>query len=154
MSDAELSMGYMMNWGARVFRRLADRRLKPLGFSSGHLPVLNALLKREPLSQKALIEVSGMEQPSMAATLGRMERDHLIERRPDPNDGRAALYSLTPATLAKVPAIKAAIEQMNADALASLPEDKRQPFRDQLRTMIISLEYLVVSAGTHSEPEE
>jgi MarR family transcriptional regulator for hemolysin len=137
-------MGYMMNWAARVFRRLADRRLKPLGFSSGHLPVLNALIQADGMSQKALIEVSAMEQPTMAATLARMERDGLVERSADPNDGRAVLYSLTTATIAKVPAIKAAIEQMNTDALRTLPEDQRDQFRAQLQAMIVAMETMVV----------
>ena len=43
MAEIELSMGYMLNWGARLVRRLADRRLKSLGLSAGHLPVINAL---------------------------------------------------------------------------------------------------------------
>jgi len=137
-------MGYMMNWAARVFRRLADRRLRPLGFSSGQLPVLNALMKVDAMSQKALIEVSAIEQPTMAATLGRMERDGIVERRPDPDDGRAALYSLTATTIAKVPAIRAAIEQMNADALRTLPADRRDQFRSQLLEMITALEAMVV----------
>jgi MarR family transcriptional regulator for hemolysin len=144
MANADLSMGYMMNWAARVFRRLADRRLKPLGFSSGHLPVLNALIQADGMSQKALIEVSAMEQPTMAATLARMERDGLVERSADPNDGRAVLYSLTTATIAKVPAIKAAIEQMNTDALRTLPEDQRDQFRAQLQAMIVAMETMVV----------
>ena len=144
MANSDLSMGYMMNWAARVFRRLADRRLRPLGFSSGQLPVLNALMKVDAMSQKALIEVSAIEQPTMAATLGRMERDGIVERHPDPDDGRAALYSLTATTIAKVPAIKAAIEQMNADALRALPADQRGQFRAQLLEMITALEAMVV----------
>lgn len=144
MANSDLSMGYMMNWAARVFRRLADRRLRPLGFSSGQLPVLNALMKVDAMSQKALIEVSAIEQPTMAATLGRMERDGIVERHPDPDDGRAALYSLTATTIAKVPAIRAAIEQMNADALQTLPVDQRDQFRAQLLAMITALEAMVL----------
>ena len=143
MADADFSMGYMTNWAGRLFRRLADRRLKPLGFSSGHLPVLNALIQTDGMSQKALIEVSAIEQPTMAATLARMERDDLIQRRADPLDGRAALYSLTPGTRAKVPALRAAIEQMNKDALQALPEDQREQFRQQLKNVIVALENLV-----------
>ena len=144
MANSDLSMGYMMNWAARVFRRLADRRLKSLGFSSGQLPVLNALMKTDAMSQKALIEVSAIEQSTMAATLTRMERDGIVERRPDPADGRAVLYSLTAATIAKVPAIKDAIEQMNADALRLLPVEQRDQFRAQLLAMITALETMVV----------
>ena len=139
MSLDDLSMGYLMHWAARLFRRMADRRLHPLGFSSGHLPVLTALIDSESLSQKALTEHAGIEQPTMAATLARMERDFIIERRPDPRDGRSSLFSLAPATRAKVAALQAAIEDMNTDALAVLPEEDRGRFREMLLAVIASL---------------
>ena len=133
-------MGSLMHWAARLFRRLADLRLEPLGFSSGPLPVLTALVQTEAMSQKALTERAAIEQPTMAATLARMERDGIIERRPDPHDKRVSLFSLTPATREKVQALQAAIEGMNADALAHLPEQDRQRFRQMLLTMIESLQ--------------
>ena len=82
----ESTYGEVVNRAARLLRRLADQRLAPLGLSSGYLPVLTALLRVEPLSQKALTEHAGIEQPTMAATLARMERNGVIERRPDPPD--------------------------------------------------------------------
>ena len=38
------SAGYLVNWAARLFARAIDRRLKPLGVSSGQLPVFFALV--------------------------------------------------------------------------------------------------------------
>ena len=133
-------MGYLVHWAARLFRRMADRRLQPLGLAAGHLPVLTALIDSEPLSQKALTEHAGIEQPTMAATLARMERDLIIERRPDPRDRRSSLFSLAPATRAKVAAVQAAIEGMNVDALAVLPVEDRRRFREMLLAVIASLE--------------
>lgn len=121
-------------------RRLADRRLKPLGLSSAHLPVINALIDNAALSQKALAEIAAIEQPTMAATLARMERDRIVERRPDPHDGRSALFSLSPATRKKIPAIRRAVEAVNAEALRGLPEDQRRQFRRQLETMIRAMD--------------
>jgi DNA-binding MarR family transcriptional regulator len=37
----------------------------------------------------------GIEQPTMAFTLRRMERDGIIERSPDPEHGRKSLVKLT-----------------------------------------------------------
>lgn len=147
MSQPDFSMGYLMHWAARLFRRLADQRLKALGLSSGHLPVINALIEQDGMSQKELTHVASIEQPTMAATLARMERDRLIARRPDPRDKRGALYSLTPATKKKVAAIKLVIEGMNKDALQVLPEDQRQQFREQLRSMILSIEKLIIEGA-------
>ncbi len=140
MADDELSMGYLMHWGGRLLRRLADRRLRPLGLSSAHLPVINALAREEPLSQKALAQIAAIEQPTMAAMLARMERDGLIARRPDPNDRRSALFSLTPATRRQLGAVRAAVEEVNREALRGLPADERRPFRRQLQIMIEAMD--------------
>jgi len=136
----ELSLGYLMHWGARLMRRLADRRLKPLGLSSAHLPVLNALIAQDELSQKALAGIAEIEQPTMAATLARMERDGIVLRRQDPNDKRSALYALTPATRKKIGAIRLMVETVNQEALHGLPAAQRAQFRRQLQTMILALE--------------
>lgn len=134
------SMGQLTNRAARLFRRLADRRLEPLGLSSGYLPVLTALMAADALSQKALTEHAGTEQPTMAATLSRMERDGVIRRHPDPRDGRSSLFSLTSATQRKVPEIQAAVAGMSNDALAGLSEEQRRAARLVLEGLIAALE--------------
>lgn len=136
----EPSIGHLTNWAARLFRRLADRRLEPLGLSSGHLPVLTALIENGAMSQKALTEHAAIEQPTMAATLARMERDLIIERRPDPHDKRSSLFSLTPATRDKIETLNAIVESMNVDTLATLPKGDRQRFRQMLQMMVSFLE--------------
>lgn len=140
MAEIELSMGYMLNWGARLVRRLADRRLKALGLSAAHLPIINALAENEPMSQSALAIYASIEQPTMAATLVRMERDMLVERRPDPADRRSFLFSLTAATRKKLPAMRATIEAIDAEVLAALPEGRRELFRKQLRMTVDAME--------------
>lgn len=151
MSEIELSMGYLLHWGARVIRRLADRRLKSLGLSAAHLPIIYALAENEAMAQKALAAYASIEQPTMAATLTRMERDKLIERRPDPNDKRSSLFSLTGATRKKLPAIWRTIEALNDEALHGLPENQRPQFRRQLNTMIVAMEARVAAEGGKAE---
>jgi MarR family transcriptional regulator, transcriptional regulator for hemolysin len=133
-------MGFLVNRTARLFRRLADRRLEPLRLSAGHLPVLTALMASDALSQKALTAQAGIEQPTMAATLSRMERDGIIERHPDPEDGRSFLFSLTAATRRKVAAIQAVVAQMSNDALAGLTDEERKRTRLVLEGLITALE--------------
>ena len=136
----ELSIGYLMHWGARLLRRLADRRLKPFGLSWAHLPIINTLGNNDGLSQKALTEIVAVEQPTMVATLARMERDGLIARRPDPNDRRSVLYFLTPATRKKLTAIRRAVIEVNEEALEGLPLSERTRFRAQLEAMIRAMD--------------
>ena len=134
------SLGALVNRAARLFRRFADCRLEPLGLAAGQLPILTALIARESLSQKALTEHAAIEQPTMAATLARMERDGIIERNPDPRDGRGALFSLAPSTREKAGALRATVEGMSADALADLPKADHDAFRAMLRIVIATLE--------------
>jgi DNA-binding MarR family transcriptional regulator len=138
--DRERSSGYLTNWAARLFARAIDRRLGPLGLSSAYMPVFFALAGGDSLSQKTLAERAAVEQPTMANTLKRMERDGLVARRPDPRDGRASLVSLTPQAKAKLPSVQAAGHGVNDVAMRSLSPAERQQYLELLRKVIGSLE--------------
>src|SRR6218665_458977 len=81
---------------ARQLARINEERLKSIGLAIAQIPAVVALKNGEALSQKALAQIAGVEQPSMAHLLARMERDGLIARRANPEDGRSSLFSLTP----------------------------------------------------------
>lgn len=137
--DRENSAGYLTNWAARLLARAIERKLKPLGLSSGHLPVYFALAGAKTLTQKQLAAHAGIEQPTMAATLARMERDGLIIREPDPKDRRASLVRLSPMAEAKAGAVLKAVHETNAEALAGLGQVEQEQFRAALRTIIATL---------------
>lgn len=128
----ERHFGEVVNRTARLLRRLADQRLAPLGLSAGHLPVLTALIRGGAMSQKALTDHAGIEQPTMAATLARMERDGAIERRPDPDDKRSILFTLSTQTRAQAAVIEATIRRLNDEALEDVPPSDRERLRDLL----------------------
>src|ERR1700742_29238 len=95
--------GHLISLAARGFARLSEARLKPLGFGVGHLPVLVALRDGEASTQRDLARFAECDHPPMAQMLPRMERDGLIERVPDPADGRSSRITLTPAAQARLP---------------------------------------------------
>jgi MarR family transcriptional regulator for hemolysin len=138
--DREHSSGYLANWAARLFARSIDKRLKPLGLSSAYMPIFFALAGGEALSQKALADRAAVEQPTMANTLKRMERDGLIVRRPDPRDARASLVSLTPLAVGKLKGVQAAGHAVNDIAMGSLSPGEREQYRKLLLKVIGSLE--------------
>ena len=82
----------MTNRAARLFVRALDRRL--LNGSAGQMPVFLALMDGNAYTQTELARIAAVEQPTMANTLARMERDGLIARTPDPADRRSSLVSL------------------------------------------------------------
>jgi DNA-binding MarR family transcriptional regulator len=120
------SAGYMSNWVGRLMIREIDPLLSPHGLSVGYMPVFFALAVDETLTQRDLAISAQVEQPTMAATLTRMERDGLIERRANPDDGRSALISLSQKGRDKLPAVHAATVAANAKATARLSESERK----------------------------
>ena len=134
--DREKSAGYMTNLTARLFARAMDRRLKAIGLSSGHLPVIFALGDGQELSQKALADYAAIEQPTMAATLSRMERDGLIARRPDPQDGRGSLVSLTEKARGKAEEVRRAAMEINARALGALGPEEGAAYMAAMRRIV------------------
>jgi MarR family transcriptional regulator, transcriptional regulator for hemolysin len=93
--------GHHINRIARLGARWLEPRLQKLGLAAAQVPVFGAIKNLGPLSQKELARLLYVEQPTMAQLLARMERDGLIVRTPDPNDGRSSLINLTPQALKK-----------------------------------------------------
>lgn len=136
----EQSSGYMTNWAARMFARAIDQKLKPLGLSSAYMPVIFALARGDALSQRSLTEAAAIEQPTMAATLKRMERDGLVAKRPDPDDRRSSFYSLTPKGLELTEAVRAAGHAVNDTAMEGLSDDERAAYLALLGKVVANLE--------------
>jgi MarR family transcriptional regulator, transcriptional regulator for hemolysin len=102
----------------RTFSRIVDVQLRELGFSMGQLPVLVALKHGAALPQSELARWARVEQPTMAQLLNRMERDGLVQRVPDPNDGRSRLISLTAQARKQLPKAKAVMDVTGEQATA------------------------------------
>lgn len=136
----ETSAGYMTNWAARLFARELERQLAPTGIAPAYMPVLFALADGSTLTQKELARRAAVEQPTMAATLNRMERDAMIDRHPDPGDKRSALVSLTPLALGKVETVERVVSAINTLALEQLTPSERSQFLSLLARIIGVLE--------------
>ncbi|EXJ14225.1 MarR family winged helix-turn-helix transcriptional regulator [Imhoffiella purpurea] len=134
------SAGYLANHLARLFARDLQARIKPLGLSTGTFPALLVLWENDGLTQRELIERLDIEQPTMANTLTRMERDGLIRRCKDPADGRVQRIWLTDEARALEGLATAAAEAVNADALAGLGDEERAAFQATMRRIIATLQ--------------
>jgi DNA-binding MarR family transcriptional regulator len=79
--------------GLLVIRYLADRQ----GPSFTAVLVLTILDSEGPTRLTALATAEGVSQPSMSQLVQRLERQGLVVRLSDPDDGRAALIDITDA---------------------------------------------------------
>lgn len=118
--DRDQSPGYVVNLVARLFALALHRRISPYGVVPGQFPALLCLYEENGLTQAELCRRVSIEQPTMANTLKRMERDGLIRREPDPLDGRRTLVSLTPRARRLETKLSAQATEVNAIALSGL----------------------------------
>ncbi|MDX8352640.1 MarR family transcriptional regulator [Cognatiyoonia sp. IB215182] len=130
------SAGYLVNHLARLFAAALQDRIKPLGLSTGVFPIMLHLWQKDGLTQSDLVTLVGIEQATMANTLARMERDGLILRRPDPDDGRSKRIFLTEVGRAKQTGAMAAANAANADIMAALTTGEREQMMQLLRKAI------------------
>jgi DNA-binding MarR family transcriptional regulator len=138
--DVLSTPGHLISLAARGFARLSEARLKPLGFGVGHLPVLVALRDGRASTQRDLARFAKIEQPPMAQMLARMERDGLIQRTPDPADGRSNRITLTQVAEARLPDAVAVLLQGNHEVLRSFTDEEVQLFVDLLTRLIANLD--------------
>jgi DNA-binding MarR family transcriptional regulator len=136
--DTMGSIGYLTNLAGRLLVRALERRLK--GGSAGPMPVFLALNDGKALPQKELARLAAVEQPTMANTLSRMDRDGLVAGEPDPNDRRSTLLRLTRLGRERADAALTAAGEVNALALSALKPAERAQFLDMLKRVIATLE--------------
>jgi DNA-binding MarR family transcriptional regulator len=103
----------------QLIRRLRRENLFPLNQAS----VLGRLDREGSQSVSDLAAAERVRPQSMAQTVGDLEADGLIERRPDPDDRRRALVLLTPAGKSRIEADRAAREGWLVKAFEELPDD-------------------------------
>jgi len=132
--------GYMINYLARLFGRALERRIQRYGLYPGQFPALLALWEREGISQAELCRLVQVEQPTMANTLNRMERDNLIRRESDPQDRRRALVFLTERARALEVEVTAEARGVNTVAVGDLTPEERAELLRLLNKMTGNLE--------------
>jgi DNA-binding MarR family transcriptional regulator len=118
--DRDQSPGYVVNLVARLFALALHRRISPYGVVPGQFPALLCLYEEDGLTQTELCRRVSIEQPTMANTLKRMERDGLIRREPDPLDGRRTRISLTARARRLEGRLTTMANEVNAIALSGL----------------------------------
>ena len=93
---------YKLHYLTRLLMMQLNEESKPHGVTQGQLPVLCCLSEDEGQTQAELCEQIQVEQPTMANTLRRMERDGLIYRTACEQDKRQSRIFLTEPTRSTV----------------------------------------------------
>ena len=133
------SLGYLVNHAARLLERALAEEIVPHGAWPGMFPVLLALWEEDGRTQAELVRLVGVEQPTLANTLRRMERDGLVRRTPDPADRRAVRIHLTDRGRALQEALTQGARRVNERALRGLDAAERAALLTGLRHVIDNL---------------
>ena len=129
---------------ARLLSRQTDQCLSAIGLRAAHLPVLAALKDGQAKTQKELATIAGVEQPSMAQLLNRMERDGLIVRTASQNDRRSSLVTLSSEGCDRLEPGRDVLRRIDAEVCASLSVSDRE-------TLVSLLNKLNEVRGTREE---
>lgn len=108
------NLAYKLHYLTRLLMTHLNEATKPLGVTQGQLPVLCCLWDEEGQTQAELCEKIQVEQPTMANTLRRMERDGQIYRTPCDKDRRQSRIFLTETTRPTVLALQQKRDQVLA----------------------------------------
>jgi MarR family transcriptional regulator for hemolysin len=92
---SERILGLAVNTLGRCIVWSLTQRTAQHGVLPGAYPVIAWLMHLTEATQTELSRLIGVEQPTMAVTLRRMERDGIIRRTPDPDHGRKTQVKLT-----------------------------------------------------------
>ncbi len=117
----EAEFGELINRFRRVIAENAHR-VSP-GMLPGAYKVFTTIVRRESITLSALAESLMADKGQISRTVRELEQLGLIERTPDPDDGRSSLLSPTPAGLERLAQARAPQERTLVDALEDWPID-------------------------------
>jgi DNA-binding MarR family transcriptional regulator len=98
--DTSLSdtASHLRNAIVRSARRLRQEGAEETGgMSATAVSALATINRSGPLTPSEIAAIERVKRPSMTRTLGCLEREGLVERTPDPTDGRSFLVAINEA---------------------------------------------------------
>jgi len=131
---------FLIKQVARELSRLTETQLRPLGLGMASLPVLEAVRQGKATTQAELARLLRVEQPSMAQTLARLERDLLIRRSPDPQRPRAQRIELTALALQRLPQAREILNEGNTRMLGGFSVDETMRLPSFLQRLSANLD--------------
>jgi MarR family transcriptional regulator for hemolysin len=116
-------LGLLLNETARVWRTKLDQRLKPLGLSMGKWSALAHLARGgDKLTQSEVAARVGVEEPTLAGILDRLEHDGWIKRKSSTADRRCKTVHLQKRSTAVLDRIFQTAGTLRLELLEDIPK--------------------------------
>lgn len=134
------SLGYTLHYTTRMAMAIFQERLRPHRVAVGQFPILVHLWEEEGLTQRDLCDLIRVEQPTLANTLKRMERDGLIKRVSDMNDRRRRRIYLTQRAWDLKETLQAESVAVNSVFIKKMNEAEQSEFKRLMHIIAGTLE--------------
>ncbi len=139
--DLENSIGTLIVLASKSMERAAEHEIKnKLGLTSSQWKVILALNLFEGLNQKELADKIYVDSSTLVPVIDKMERNGLIERRPDPKDRRHNRLFLTKKSESTVSSITEIITQLRKELYRGLSHNDQEVIRLHLKKIIDNAE--------------
>ncbi|WP_438295968.1 MarR family winged helix-turn-helix transcriptional regulator [Streptomyces sp. HUAS TT7] len=134
--DIADALGLLLRRSTRA--RLYARLTEGLGEAVDDLtyPVLSGLARTGPCSAADLGREIGLDRTTVTRRADRLERAGLLQRQPDPADGRATLLALTDDGHVAISATRQQLAAAIEDSLDTWPRADAQAFARLLRRFV------------------
>ena len=113
------TVGQLLHETARVWRHKLDQRLRPLGLSQAKWRTI-AHLARGQMTQHDLAERLGIEEPTLARLLTRLESGGWIKRKNAQHDRRCKTVHLQPKSSQLLQQIEDTARKLRHELLATI----------------------------------
>jgi DNA-binding MarR family transcriptional regulator len=121
----------------RLERRVAVHSGVPIGLSA--VAVLGQVVADGPLRLSDLARLARMHPAALTRQVQALEAEGYIERRPDPDDGRAAVVQVTSSGRSALRRVQAANDDIMSGQLADWSPDELEALVTQMERLITDL---------------
>lgn len=132
-------LGYLLAKAAQRWNELLAERFSAAGYadvSPSYGSVLLPLFEEDGLRLGELARRARLSKQTMTDLVRRLERDGLVERRPDPADGRAVILRLTPRAREFEPVAATVLAELDRLARADLGDERVDDLKPALRALL------------------
>jgi DNA-binding MarR family transcriptional regulator len=143
VETAELMFGCF-----KRMRRLVDAELSECGLSLSRTKILSELSHNGPVNQSSLATTFDLAPRTMTELVDTLERDGLVERKPDPADRRARHVHLTPAGDQAQQQAAAVRKRLIDRVLGTLNDQQRDGLATALRLIEVEIDRIDADNGS------
>jgi DNA-binding MarR family transcriptional regulator len=139
MSSYRNNVGFLLAKASQRWNERLSERFRSRGFPEvrpAYGSVLLPLFEEDPLRMGELARRARVAKQTMTTLVRLAERDGLVERRPDPADGRAVLVSMTARAREFRPVADDVLDQLDGRVAARLSPRDLARFQSMLKEVM------------------